>query len=50
MRSQAVVFIASLGWVICALQIWQQTHEELPMILTLFVAFVIFFIVKKERD
>lgn len=50
LRSQGAVFIASLGWLICALQIWQQTEEPLPMILTMMVAFLSFFIIKKERD
>lgn len=50
MRSQAVGFIASVGWVISALQLWQQTHETFPMILMFMVALVVFIIVKKERD
>lgn len=48
-KSQALVFIASLGWLISSLQIWQQTSEPLPMIMTMAVAFANFFIIKKER-
>lgn len=47
MRQQGVVFIGSLGWLICGLQVYQQTGEGLPMILLIMIAFVSFFLVKR---
>lgn len=46
-RSQAIVFIGSLGWLISGLQVYQQTSELLPMGLLIMIAFASFFIVKK---
>lgn len=48
MRSQPILFIASLGWLISALQVYQQTSELLPMGLLMMLAFCNFFILKKE--
>lgn len=39
MSSRPVIFISSLGWVICGLQIFQQTEEILPMFLFMMLAF-----------
>ena len=36
--SRAVIFISSLGWMICALQIFQQTDEPLPMALLMMIS------------
>ena len=38
MRSLPVIFISSVGWTICGLQIWQQTEEVLPMLLVFMLA------------
>lgn len=43
--SRPVVFISSLGWMICGLQIFQQTDEVLPMVLLMMLSisqFVLF--------
>lgn len=50
MRSLPIIFISSMGWLISALQIYQQTSEILPMLMVLMVAFAQFFIIKGERD
>lgn len=42
------MFISSIGYVICGLQIFQQTNEVLPMLLLLFFAMGQFLIIKKE--
>jgi hypothetical protein len=47
-RNLPIIFISSLGYVICGLQIFQQTEEILPMVLMLFFAMGQFLIVKKE--
>lgn len=36
--SRAVIFISSLGWMVCGLQILQQTEEPLPMALLLMLS------------
>lgn len=48
MRSLPVLFVSSLGWLISALQVYQQTAEVTPMLLLLMVAFAQFFILKPE--
>jgi len=48
MRSLPVLFISSLGWLISALQVYQQTAEITPMLLLLMVAFAQFFILRPE--
>lgn len=48
MRSLPVLFISSLGWLISALQVYQQTAEVTPMLLLLMVAFAQFFIFRPE--
>ena len=48
MKSLPVTFISSLAWVICALQIFQQTEEVLPMILLLMFSFGQFMFIKEK--
>ncbi len=50
MRSKPVLFISSLGWMICGLQAFQQTEEILPMVLLMMLSFSQFFIVDGRRD
>lgn len=47
-RSLPIMFISSLGWLIAALQVYQQTDELLPMGLMLMLAFGQFFLVNPE--
>lgn len=48
LRRIQIIFISSLGWLICAMQIYDQTSEVLPMILLIMVAISQFFVVKKQ--
>ena len=48
MRSLPVLFVSSLGWLISALQVYQQTAEVTPMLLLLMVAFAQFFVLRPE--
>jgi len=48
MRSLPVLFVSSLGWLISALQVYQQTAEITPMLLLMMVAFGQFFVLKPE--
>lgn len=48
MRSLPVLFISSLGWLISALQVYQQTSEITPMLLLMMVAFAQFFVFRPE--
>ena len=48
MRSLPVLFVSSLGWLISALQVYQQTAEVTPMLLLLMVALGQFFVLKPE--
>lgn len=50
MRSKPVLFVSSLGWMICGLQAFQQTDEILPMVLLMMLSFSQFFIVDGRRD
>ena len=47
-KSLPFMFISSLGYIICGLQIFQQTDEILPMVLLLFFAMGQFLIIRKE--
>lgn len=47
MRSLPVIFISSLGWLICGMQVFKQTTEVLPMILLFMLAISQFFILKR---
>lgn len=49
MKSNPVMFISSLGWMVSGLQVYQQTEEILPVALTLMLAFSQFFLINKER-
>ena len=37
-NARPVTFISSLGWMICGLQIFQQTEEILPTVLLMMLA------------
>ena len=50
MRSKPVIFISSLGWMICGLQIFQQTEEILPMVLLMMLSFSQFFITDGRHE
>lgn len=49
MRSLPILFISSLGWLISALQVYQQTGEMLPMALLLMVALSQFFLLSPKE-
>jgi len=48
MRSLPIMFISSLGWLIAALQVYDQTQETLPMALMMMFSFGQFFLIKRE--
>lgn len=48
MHSLPIIFVSSLGWVICGLQIFQQTGEILPTILVMMLAVSQFMLINKE--
>ena len=48
MKNLPIMFISSLGWLIAALQVYEQTQEVLPMGLMLMFSFGQFFLIKKE--
>ena len=48
MKSLPFIFISSIGWLICGLQIFQQTEDMLPMFLIFVFAFGQFMFIKKE--
>lgn len=50
MRSLPIIFISSLGWLIAALQVYEQTTELLPMALMMMLAFGQFFLVTPEKS
>lgn len=47
-KSLPVIFISSIGFLICGLQTFQQINEILPMLLLLMLAVAQFIFVKKE--
>ena len=47
-KSLPVIFISSLGYVICGLELFQQIEEILPLLLLLMLAVSQFLFVKKE--
>lgn len=49
LRSLPVLFVSSLGWLISALQVYEQTAEVLPMGLLLMVAFAQFFLINPKE-
>lgn len=48
MHSLPIIFISSVGWTICGLQVWQQTEEVLPMLLIFMLAMAQFILLNKE--
>ena len=50
MRRIQIIFISSLGWMISALQVYDQTHEMLPVALLLMISISQFFILSKRSD
>jgi hypothetical protein len=48
MHSLPIIFISSIGWVICGLQIFQQTDEILPTLLIMMLAVSQFMLIHKE--
>lgn len=50
MKSRPVIFISSLGWMICGLQIYQQTDEPLPMALLMMISFAQFFLLNGRNE
>ena len=49
-NSLPIMFVSSVGWTICALQIYQQLEEILPMALLLMLAASQFLIVTRGED
>lgn len=47
-KSLPVIFISSLGYVICGLLLFQQIEEILPLLLLLMLAVAQFLFLKKE--
>lgn len=47
-KSLPVIFISSLGYVICGLELFQQIQEILPLLLLLMLAVSQFLFIKKE--
>ena len=47
-KSLPVIFISSLGYVICGLLLFQQIEEILPLLLLLMFAVAQFMFIKKE--
>ena len=48
MKSLPFIFISSIGWLICGLEIFQQTEDMLPMFLLFVLAIGQFMFIKKE--
>ena len=48
MKSLPIMFISSLGWLIAALQVYDQTQEALSMALMMMFSFGQFFLIKRE--
>ena len=48
MKSLPIIFISSIGWLVCGLEIFQQTEDMLPMLLLFVFAFGQFMFIKKE--
>lgn len=48
MKSLPIMFISSLGWLIAALQVYDQTQETLPMALMMMFSFGQLFLIKRE--
>lgn len=50
MRRIQIIFISSLGWMISALQVYDQTNDFLPTALLLMISISQFFILSKRGD
>ena len=50
MRRIQIIFISSVGWLVCGLQLYQQTEEILPTILLLMLAISQFFLLSRRND
>lgn len=48
MKSLPIIFVSSIGWLICGLEIFQQTEDMLPMLLLFVLSFGQFMFIKKE--
>lgn len=48
MKSLPIMFVAGLGWLVAALQVYEQTQETLPMVLMMMFSFGQFFLIKRE--
>lgn len=48
MKSLPIMFVAGLGWLVAAMQVYEQTQEVLPMALMLMLSFGQFFLIKRE--
>ncbi len=48
MHSLPIIFISSTGWVICGLQIFQQTDEILPTLLIMMLAVSQFMLINRQ--
>lgn len=48
MSSLPIIFISSVGFVICGLQTFQQTEEILPMLMLFIAAVGQFLLIRKE--
>lgn len=49
MHSLPIIFISSIGWVICGLQIFQQTDEILPTLLIMMLAVSQFMLINSNK-
>lgn len=48
MKSLPIIFVSSIGWLICGLEIFQQTEDMLPMFLLFVFSFGQFMFIHKE--
>ena len=48
MKSLPIMFVAGLGWLVAAMQVYEQTQVVLPMALMLMFSFGQFFLIKRE--
>ena len=50
MRRIQIIFVSSLGWMISALKVYQETSDPLPMGLLLMISISQFFILAKRNE
>lgn len=48
MSSLPIIFISSIGYMICGLQTFQQTEEVLPMLMLFILSIGQFMLIKRE--